>query len=150
VAGRLRVGTYDAVTRLARRSDVDSDALRRLLIEHTEAWNDHDLDRLMGLFAADCVFDASGGPEARGRRFIGHAQVRAAFAEVLDSMPDANWGDGHHFVLAEDYGVSEWRLTGTLLDGGRVDVLGCDFLTVRDGKIVRKNSFRKQRPVVTD
>ena len=26
-----------------------------------------------------------------------------------------------------------------------VDVLGCDFLTVRDGKIVRKNSFRKQR-----
>ncbi|MEY2449009.1 MAG: hypothetical protein QOH79_2485, partial [Acidimicrobiaceae bacterium] len=50
----------------------------------------------------------------------------------------------------DDYGVSEWRLTGTLLDGSRIDVLGCDFLTVRDDKIIRKNSFRKQRPVLTD
>jgi len=53
-------------------------------------------------------------------------------------------------VVDDDYGVSEWRLTGTLLDGRRVDVMGCDFLTVREGKIVRKNSFRKQRPLVAD
>ena len=59
-------------------------------------------------------------------------------------MPDANWGDARHVALSDDVGVSEWRLTATLLDGGRIDVLGCDFLTVRDGKIVRKNSFRKQ------
>jgi hypothetical protein len=65
-------------------------------------------------------------------------------------MPDAHWGDGHHRVISDDYGVSEWRLTGTLLDGSRVDVLGCDLLTVRDDKIVRKNSFRKQRPPVAD
>jgi steroid delta-isomerase-like uncharacterized protein len=134
----------------ARRSDVDSDALERLLIEHTEAWNSHDLDRLMSLFADDCVFEASGGPESHGRRFVGRAQVRTAFADVLDSMPDANWGDGRHFVISDDYGVSEWRLTGTLLNGRRVDVLGCDFLTAHDNKIVRKNSFRKQRPVVAD
>ena len=76
-------------------------------------------------------------------------QVRNAFAEVFDSVPDANWGGGRHFVISDDYGVSEWRLTGTLVDGSRIDVLGCDFLTVRDDKIVRKNSFRKQRPLVT-
>jgi steroid delta-isomerase-like uncharacterized protein len=134
----------------ARRSDVDSDALQRLLIEHTEAWNSHDLDRLMSLFADDCVFEASGGPEFHGRKFVGRAQVRSAFADVFDSMPDANWGDGRHFVISEDYGVSEWRLTGTLHNGSGVDVLGCDFLTARDDKIVRKNSFRKQRPVVAD
>ena len=102
----------------------------------------------MGLFADDCVFDASGGPESYGSRFVGRDQVRAAFADVLDSMPDANWGGGRHFVLSGDYGVSEWRLTGTLLDGNRIDVLGCDFLTVRGNAIVRKNSFRKQRPHV--
>ena len=78
------------------------------------------------------------------------AQVKTAFADVLDSMPDANWGDGRHFVISDDYGVSEWRLTGTLLDGNRVDVFGCDLLTVRDNKIVRKNSFRKQRPLAAD
>ena len=110
---------------------MERDDLERLLIEHTDAWNSHDLDRLMSLFADHCVFEASAGPESHGRRFEGQAQVRAAFADVLDSMPDANWGDGHHFVISDDYGVSEWRLTGTLVNGTRVDVLGCDFLTVR-------------------
>lgn len=124
---------------------MDSDDLERLLVEHTDAWNSHDIDRLMCLFADDCVFDASGGTETYGHRFAGRAEVRSAFADVFESMPDANWGDGGHFVISGDYGVSEWRLTGTRLDGSGVDVLGCDFLTVRDGKIVRKNSFRKQR-----
>lgn len=128
---------------------MEHDDLERLLVEHTDAWNSHDIERLMRLFADDCVFDASGGSEAHGSRFEGRAQVRAAFADVLDSMPDANWGDGRHFVLADDYGVSEWRLTGTLLDGRRIDVLGCDFLSVRGDKIVRKSSFRKQRPLLT-
>ena len=128
---------------------MDSNDLERLLIEHTDAWNSHDIDRLMSLFADDCVFEASGGPEPYGCRFAGQAPVRTAFADVFDSMPDAKWGDGRHFPISGDYGVSEWRLTGTLLDGRRVDVLGCDFLTVRDNKIVRKNSFRKQRPPAT-
>lgn len=129
---------------------MDSDDLERLLIEHTDAWNSHDIDRLINLFAEDCVFEASGGSEPCGRRVAGRAEVRAAFADVLESMPDATWGDGRHFVLSDDYGVSEWRLTGTLLDGHRIDVFGCDFLTVRDNKIVRKNSFRKQRPLASD
>ena len=142
--------SYDDEIPTSGRSDVDSDDLQRLLIEHTDAWNSHDIDRLMSLFADDCLFEASGGSEFCGGRFTGRAQVRSAFADVLESMPDANWGDGRHFVIAEDYGVSEWRLTGTLLDGTRVDVLGCDFVTVRDNKIIRKNSFRKQRAPVAD
>src|SRR6476469_6985906 len=120
--------------------------MKRLLIEHTDAWNGHDVDRLIALFSDDCVFEASAGPEFDGRRFEGRAQVRAAFADVFDSMPDAKWRDGRHFVISDGYGVSEWRLTGTLQDGKHIDVLGCDFLTIRDDKIVRKNSFRKQRP----
>ena len=127
---------------------MEREDLERLLIEHTDAWNSHDIDRLMGLFADDCVFEASAGPESHGRTFEGWSEVKTAFADVFHSMPDANWGGGRHFVIADDYGVSEWRLTGTLLDGSRVDVFGCDFLTVRDDKIVRKNSFRKQRPRV--
>lgn len=129
---------------------MEREDLQRLLGEHTDAWNSHDLDRLMTLFADDCVFQASGGPQFDGRRFDGRDQVRAAFAEVLDSMPDANWGDARHFIISNEYGVSEWRLTGTMADGRRVDVLGCDFITVREGKIVRKNSFRKQRPAATE
>jgi ketosteroid isomerase-like protein len=117
-----------------------------LLIRHTEAWNRHDLDALMDLFDDDCVFEASGGDEVCGKRYHGHTEVRRAFAQVLESMPDANWGNGRHYTVAPDYGVSEWTLTGIMPDGRRLEVNGCDFLTVRDGKIITKNSYRKQRP----
>lgn len=121
--------------------------LERLLVEHTDAWNSHDIDRLLNLFSDDCVFDASGGSEPLGRRYQGKAEVRSAFLEVLESMPDAHWGDGQHVAISENYGVSEWRLTGTRLDGTAIDVHGCDFITVRADQIIRKNSFRKQRSV---
>ena len=76
--------------------------------------------------------------------YQGYSEVKKAFAEVLESMPDAQWDKGRHYSLASDYGVSEWTLTGTLPDGRRLEVNGCDFLTVRDGKILNKNSYRKK------
>jgi len=123
-------------------------SLHDLLASHIEAWNSHDLDALMSLFAEDCVFEASGGDEICGTRYRGHREVQEAFAEVFGTMPDAQWGNGRHYILAPDYGVSEWTLTGTLPDGRRLEVNGCDFLTVRDGKIISKNSYRKQRPPI--
>ena len=120
--------------------------LLEVLTRHNEAWNDHDLDGLMDLFADDCVFEASGGPEACGTRYRGREEVRQAFADVLESMPDARWADGRHSRLGPDHGVSEWTLTGTLPDGRRSEVNGCDFLTIDAGKITLKNSYRKQRP----
>ncbi|MEO6123524.1 MAG: nuclear transport factor 2 family protein [Ilumatobacteraceae bacterium] len=123
-----------------------SDDLELLLIDHAAAWNSHDIDRLIGLFSEDCVFEASSGPESCGARFEGREQVRAAFSDVFDSMPDAHWGEGRHFVISDHYGVSQWRLTGTSPDGRLVDVHGCDFLTIAGGSITQKNSFRKQRP----
>jgi len=125
-----------------------SSELLDLLVRHTTAWNSHDLEELMSLFAEDCVFEASGGDEVCGTRFVGHVEVKKAFAGVLESMPDAHWGGGRHHALGSNYGVSEWTLTGTLPDGRRLEVNGCDFLQVRDGKIVLKNSYRKQRPPV--
>ena len=119
--------------------------LVRLLEEHTAAWNSHDIDRLMNLFSHDCVFEASGGTEVFGQRFSGCDEVRAAFAGVFERLRDANWGGGRHAVIGENYGLSEWTLTGILANGDRLEVNGCDFLTFRDGKIVLKNSFRKNR-----
>jgi steroid delta-isomerase-like uncharacterized protein len=124
-----------------------SDAnLQEILVNHIEAWNRHDLEGLMALFAEDCVFESSGGPDVCGSRFEGHSAVKQAFADVFASMPDAHWGDGRHHVISPGYAVSEWTLTGTLSDGRRLEVNGCDFLTVHDEKITKKNSYRKQRP----
>jgi ketosteroid isomerase-like protein len=41
--------------------------------------------------------------------------------------------------------VPEWTFTGMQEDGKRVEVMGCDLFTFRDGRIIIKNSYRKKR-----
>lgn len=110
-----------------------------------DAWSRHDVDGLMTFMTDDCVFEASAGPEVCGTRSKGQEAVRAAFAEVWATFPDARWGNARHFVCG-DRGVSEWTFTGTRKDGTRVEVHGCDLFAFRDGKIAVKNSYRKNRP----
>jgi steroid delta-isomerase-like uncharacterized protein len=121
--------------------------LYRLLDVFADAWNRHDLDALMSMMTDDCVFEASAGPEIAGRRSEGKPAVRAAYAAVFETFPDAHWAGARHFV-AGNRGVSEWTFTGTRKDGGRVEVTGCDLFTFRDGKIAVKNSYRKNRPAI--
>jgi steroid delta-isomerase-like uncharacterized protein len=112
-----------------------------------DAWNGHDAAALMRFMTDDCVFEASAGPDVCGSRYVGSEAVRAAFSEVWQTFPDAQWRTPHHFVCG-DRGVSEWTFTGTRADGTRVEVNGCDVFTFRDGKIAVKNSYRKNRPVL--
>lgn len=130
-------------------SESDPTGLMELLVAHTDAWNRHDLDGLMQLFTDDCVFEAAGGNEACGTTYAGLEAVRDSFADILSALPDAHFGDGGHGLLSDDRGVSEWTLSGTLADGSKVEINGCDFITVRDGKIALKNSFTKDRPPIT-
>ena len=116
-----------------------------ILQAFAEAWNRHDADALMSFMTADCVFEASVGPDVGGARHVGPDAVRAAYAEVWSTYPDAHWGNARHFVNGER-GVSEWTFTGTRTDGSRVEVNGCDVFTFRGGKIAVKNSYRKNRP----
>jgi steroid delta-isomerase-like uncharacterized protein len=113
-----------------------------------DAWNRHDVDALMTFMTDDCVFDASAGPDACGTRYAGREAVRAGFAEVWATFPDAHWGGARHFVRG-DRGVSEWTFTGTRKDGTRVEVSGCDLFWFREGKIAVKNSYRKNRPPIS-
>ena len=110
-----------------------------------EAWNRHDVDALMSFMTEDCLFEASAGPDVCGTRYAGRDAVRAGFAEVFATFADAHWRGARHFVQG-DRGTSEWTFTGTRADGSRVEVHGCDVFTFRDGKILLKNSYRKNRP----
>jgi steroid delta-isomerase-like uncharacterized protein len=122
--------------------------MQRLLHAFAEAWNRHDLDALMSMMTSDCVFDASSGNEVDGQRHEGQTAVRAAYAAVFEQYPDAKWGEARHMVVG-DRGLSEWTFTGTLTDGKRVEVRGCDLFTFRNGRIAIKDSFRKNRPPLT-
>ena len=122
-------------------NEVSTETLRAF----ADAWNRHDVDALMSFMTEDCVFEASAGSEVCGTRYMGFESVRAAFAEVWATFPDAHWGNARHFVVGAR-GVSEWTFTGTRADGARVEVDGCDLFTFQDGKIALKNSYRKNRP----
>jgi len=126
------------------RSDADS---LTLLERFADAWNRHDLDALMSMMTDDGVFEASAGPDVNGERSEGKQAVRAAYAAVFETFPDAHWANARHFI-AGNRAVSEWTFTGTRKDGKRVEVTGCDLFTVRDGKIAIKNSYRKNRPAI--
>jgi len=115
------------------------------LAAFSDAWNRHDIDALMSFMSEDCVFETAAGPDACGTRHQGQAAVRKAVAAARETVPDAQWCNGVHHV-AGDFGVSEWTFTGTAADGGRIEVNGVDRFAFRDGKIQRKNVFRKNRP----
>jgi steroid delta-isomerase-like uncharacterized protein len=115
-----------------------------MLEAFADAWNRHDIDALMSFMTPDCVFETSAGSEVCGSRYAGRDAVRAGFAQVWSTFPDARWNNARHFVY-RDRGVSEWTFTGTRIDGTRVEVNGCDLFVFRDGKIALKDSYRKNR-----
>jgi ketosteroid isomerase-like protein len=121
--------------------------LEELLEAFADAWNRHDVDALMSMMTEDGAFEASAGDNVNGERHEGQRAVRAAYEAVFARYPDARWADARHFVNG-NRGVSEWTFTGTLNDGRRVEVNGCDLFVFRNGKIAVKNSFRKNRPPI--
>lgn len=112
----------------------------------SDAFNRHDASGVLSHMTEDFIFDAAGGPEIFGTRFVGHEAAGAAFEAVFSTFKDARWEDGVHYVFG-DRGVSEWRFTGTKEDGTRIDAEGVDLFTFRDGKIASKRAFRKDRPL---
>ena len=121
-----------------------STQIRSRLIELCDAFNAHDLDRIMNSFADDCVLEMPRGDKPWGARHVGKAAVRQGLASRFEGLPDVRYGDASHFVdEAANSGMSKWLLTGTKEDGSHVEVRGCDFYTFRDGKVVRKDSYWK-------
>ena len=114
------------------------DVLGRML----DGFNDHDLDAIMSLFTDDCVFESPRGPDPWGRRFEGKEAVREGLAARFTGIPDVSYEGRGDFVSGER-GASEWTLRGTTVEGGRLEVRGCDLWTFRGDLIVRKDSYWK-------
>ncbi|BFM15529.1 nuclear transport factor 2 family protein [Maricurvus nonylphenolicus] len=119
----------------------------QVLKDFAKAWNDHDINALMSFMTEDCIFDGSAGDEVCGTRFEGFEAVKAGYQKIWEVFPDAAWNEDKHFVNG-DRGVSEWRFTGTMADGSKVNMHGNDLFVFRDDKIYIKDSYRKNRPPV--
>jgi ketosteroid isomerase-like protein len=123
---------------------MDHDDSVRMLELIATGFDSHDLDGIMAHFADDAVFEGPRGNEAWGTRFVGREAIRQAFAARFAGIPDVRYREDSHFVDG-DRGASEWTLSGTTTDGERIEVRGCDLWTLRDGQVVKKDSFWKIR-----
>lgn len=118
--------------------------IRAKLIGLCEAFNAHDLDRIMSFFADECVLEMPRGPRAWGARFEGKHAVRQALASRFEGLPDVHYANDEHFADEDrQTGMSKWLLTGTTREGRRLEVRGCDFYTFRGDLVTRKDSYWK-------
>lgn len=116
----------------------------------SDAWNEHDLDKLMSFMSDDCEFHAVAGPDLLGKSWIGRESVREGFSQAFVTFPDARWIHPVHF-LSPSRGVTESTFVGTrkTADGShlKVEARMVDIFTFDEqGKIKVKNAFRKDRP----
>ena len=107
-----------------------------------DAFNAHDLDKIMSYFDDDCSLDMPRGPQPHGSRYTGANDVRRGLLTRFESTPNVHYANVQHFVDGNT-GISKWLLTGTTARGDKIEVRGCDFYTFRDGKIARKDSYWK-------
>lgn len=125
---------------MSSRGDVTVEMLEEILA----AFNRHDLDAIMTYFSDDAVFESPRGPEPWGIRYVGKDAVREGLAARFSGIPDVSYSDDRHWVCGNQ-GLSEWRIRGTSTSGELVDHRGCDLWEFRDGLVVRKDSFWKNR-----
>ena len=65
-----------------------------------DAFNQHDLDKIMSHFADDCVLEMPRGNQPWGSRSEGRESVRKALATRFEGLPDVHYGNPQHFVDA--------------------------------------------------
>ena len=114
-----------------------------LLDAIAQAFNNKDLDQIIGFFAEDGEMCLAAGPEPCGVRYKGVSKISAALEERFAAVPDIQWRDATHFIDG-NRAVSQWRVQGTAASGTQIDAFGCDLWTFRDGKVVLKDTFYKQ------
>lgn len=113
--------------------------------EYLAAWNAHDSEALLALFADDCVYeDVALGRLEHGKERVG-SLIKSVFADLADFRMDVTSAFG-----AGDWGATEWTMTGTFVHstvpglaatGRSFSVRGATILQLRDGKIRRNSDY---------
>ena len=105
-------------------------------------WNGHDIDGILSMMTDDVIFEASFGKDPWGSRVTGKPAVRQFLTDMFARIPDVRWGEIRHFADSRQVTV-EWLTSGTPRGGAAYKVEGCDILTIREGRIAAKRSYRK-------
>jgi len=108
-----------------------------------DAFNRHDVEGILAYFAEDCEWLMARGPHApEGRRCRGKAEIGRVLSERYARIPDMRWVEMRHWIFG-DKALSEWTVKGTPIEGPALYLLGCDLWELRDGKVVKKDTYWK-------
>lgn len=118
--------------------DSTSLANAALLERFGSAFNDHDIEVVMGLMTEDCVFENT-NPAPDGTRYEGQAAVRAAFSAFFDENPRAIFETEEMFA-SETRGFVCWIYRW---DDAGGHVRGVDVFHFRGGRVAAKLSYVK-------
>ncbi len=109
-----------------------------------DAFNQHDIEKVLSYFAEDGEFLTPVGDEIFGGRIKGKEALKEAFEHVFADSPDIKWiGENH--VVSDNQALSSWRRTATSATNGAQDWMGCDIYTFKDGLVIRKDCYFKTR-----
>ena len=115
-----------------------------LLDEITDAYNLNDIDAVMSFFAEDAVFDHAAGPGINGTRFSGLDTIRGIFQGLFDNVESVHW-EPIDIRISGDKAYCEFHRVAKLKSGEIQDFLSMDVLTFREGLIIHKDTFYKNR-----
>jgi len=115
-----------------------------LLDEITDAYNRNDTDALMSFFAEDAVFDHAAGSDINGTRFAGINKIRGIFQGLFDNVESVHW-EPIDTRVSGDKAYCEFHRVAKLKSGEIQDFLSVDILTFREGLIIHKDTFYKNR-----
>ncbi len=122
-------------------TDFDADAF---VGRFNAVWQNHDVDGIRDMWTEDAIFEASFGPDAWGERAEGREAATALAASVFERIPDVCFTEVRRFATPT-FAVIESVQAGTPVGGEPFEAQICDLLTLRDGKIAAKRTYRKTR-----
>lgn len=113
----------------------------QLVLDFNDALNARDVDAMMRLMTADCIFENT-YPTPDGARFTGQAAVRAFWQEFFEGAASATI-EPEEIFASGDRCVMRWVYRWTDAAGQAGHIRGIDLYTVRDGLIAEKLSYVK-------
>jgi steroid delta-isomerase-like uncharacterized protein len=127
--------------------DDSAQSLEQAIGRYNEAWNDHDLDAIMSMHAADMVFENhTAGESAEGD------EVREHIGAIFETWPDINF-ETRRLYVRDEVVTQEWTATATHSNtmrrgelkaeptGKKVEWRGVDVIPFEDGLIKRKDVY---------
>ena len=106
-----------------------------------EAFNRHDVDAVMALMTADCIFENT-YPSPDGTRYEGQVAVRRYWEEFFSTSPQSVF-EAEEIFVHEDRGVVRWVYRWSDASNKPGHVRGVDVMRIENGKLAEKLSYVK-------